>query len=167
MKIKRLNRFVSSIIIGLVVLGITACDYTKKWEKQERDTIQHYLNSLGDTAYVLKPSGLYFIDLIPGTGRMPESTDTVFFKGAAYYLDGKLFASNLDDSVPSISILGSGLLVYGLDEGFRYMKAGGKARFITPSSLAYGTAGAYGVPGYTPLRWDIELDSVIAGPGVK
>jgi FKBP-type peptidyl-prolyl cis-trans isomerase len=57
-----------------------------------------------------------------------------------------------------------GKVITGVDEGLRYMKAGGKARLLTPSSIAYGFEGIWQiVPGYTPILWDIELDSVKAG----
>ena len=71
-------------------------------------------------------------------------------------------------NVPYKHVMGTdvGLVIKGVDEGLRYMKAGGKARLLTPSNLAYGFEGIWQiVPGYTPLLWDIQLDSVKAGPG--
>jgi FKBP-type peptidyl-prolyl cis-trans isomerase len=44
------------------------------------------------------------------------------------------------------------------------MKEGGKATFLIPSKLAYGTQGNYSVPGYTPVIFDIQLVRVIPGP---
>ena len=44
------------------------------------------------------------------------------------------------------------------------MKEGGKATFLIPSKLAYGTHGNYSVPGYTPVIFDIQLVRVIPGP---
>jgi FKBP-type peptidyl-prolyl cis-trans isomerase len=59
-----------------------------------------------------------------------------------------------------------GRVVAGVDEGLRYMRDGGKAKLLTPSSLAYGFEGIWQiVPGYTPLLWIIDIDSVKAGPG--
>jgi FKBP-type peptidyl-prolyl cis-trans isomerase len=59
---------------------------------------------------------------------------------------------------------GEGYLPLGLDEGIMLMKEGGKATFLIPSKLAYGTQGNYSVPGYTPVIFDIQLVRVIPGP---
>jgi FKBP-type peptidyl-prolyl cis-trans isomerase len=48
------------------------------------------------------------------------------------------------------------------------MQVGGRSRLLTPSKLAYGAEGIWGsVPGYTPLLWEIELDSIKSGSGKK
>lgn len=130
--------------------------------------INDYIKSLGDTAYVYYPSGLYYIELIPGTGRTPVDNDTVYFKYQAKFLDHVTWDTNDPDSVPYMHVIGTnvGPVVAGVDEGLRYMKEGGKSKFLTPSSLAYGFEGIWQiVPGYTPLLWVIELDSVKAGSG--
>jgi FKBP-type peptidyl-prolyl cis-trans isomerase len=151
----------------LLMLILTGCPKST-WEEQERKMIDDYIKSLGDTTYVLYPSGLYYIELIPGTGRSPVDYDTVYFKYEAKFLDHVTFDTNDPVSVPYKHVMGTqvGKVVAGVDEGLRYMKEGGKSKFLTPSSLAYGFEGLWQiVPGYTPLLWVIELDSVKAGPG--
>jgi FKBP-type peptidyl-prolyl cis-trans isomerase len=37
------------------------------------------------------------------------------------------------------------------------MREGRKALFLMPSKLAYGSAGYYGIPGYTPLLFEVVL----------
>jgi peptidyl-prolyl cis-trans isomerase A (cyclophilin A) len=143
---------------------IMSCNPTGTWEKQERDQITDYVKSLGDTAYVLKPSGLYFIELQAGTGRTPVLKDTVAFRYKGMFLDRVIFDSNITATTPYYAIVGSTDIILGLDEGVRYMKEGGKARFVTPSRLAYGSRGIWGtIPGYTPLMWEVELVSVKPG----
>lgn len=158
---------------GLFILGLTAflltvvtsCDPAKKWEKEERQEIQTYINSLGDTVYSLKSSGLYYIEILEGTGSMPLTGDTVSIRYKTNYLSGRLLQSNLAETDPFKFIVGEGDVILGLDEGVRYMKDGGKAILITPSSLAYGPAGWYPyIAGYTPFRWQIEIVAVKAGP---
>ncbi len=61
-------------------------------------------------------------------------------------------------------LVAEGYLIAGFDEGILYMKEGGKARFLIPSSLAYGPGGYYTIPGYTPLLFDVELVKVAPGP---
>jgi len=147
-----------------VLLFLAGCNPSGTWKKQERDQIQSYVKLLGDTAYVLKPSGLYYIELQAGTGREPIALDTISFRYTGMFLDRVAFDSNIAATAPYMAIVGSYQIIPGLDEGVRYMKEGGKARFLTPSSLAYGPEGIWGVvPGYTPLIWEIELVSVKAG----
>ena len=172
-KIKLLIEF------GLIVVIIAGCDLTAKERKHEKNLIQNYISSLGDTAYVKHASGVYYIELRAGTGRNPTVSDTVTFWYKAMFLDGTMFDSNYSSSSPYTAIIGTTNASYeiipGIDEGVRYMKEGGKARLLIPSDLAFGAAGyatydSYGnyyqiIPGYTPLLWVVELASVKAGPG--
>jgi FKBP-type peptidyl-prolyl cis-trans isomerase FkpA len=148
-----------------VLLMITSCDPTKKWQKAEQDEIQSYVASLGDTAYVKTTDGLYYIELQAGTGRMPVQKDTVYFRYTGMFLNRVVFDSNVALAEPYGAIIGDHGLIAGIEEGITLMKEGGKARFLTPSSLAYGGAGSYGIGGYTPLLWELTL--VTVKPGSK
>ncbi len=56
--------------------------------------------------------------------------------------------------------------ISGFDEGITLMAEGGKSTILIPSSLAYGTIGRYpGIPGYTPLLFDLELVKVVQNSG--
>lgn len=154
-----------AICFALILAMVYGCQ-KGTWEEQEKSQIEDYIKSLGDTVYVLKPSGLYYIELTAGTGRMPVTNDTIYFRHKGCFLDGVSFISNMADANPYKHIVGVSKLVDGIDEGVRYMKEGGKARFVLPSKLAYGAEGWWGViPGYTPLFWEITLVTVKAGPG--
>lgn len=124
--------------------------------------IKDYIDSLEDTLYVLYPSGLYYIELIPGTGPYPTDNDTVYFKYRASFTDYVQFDNNDPYEVPLSYVIGSlNTVELGVDEGLRYMKEGGTSRLLTPSKLAFGFNGIWGiVPGYTPVLWTIELDSI-------
>jgi FKBP-type peptidyl-prolyl cis-trans isomerase len=165
---------------GLLILFITGCDPTSKARKQEKEDIQNYINSLGDTAYVLKPSGLYYIELRAGTGRSPVVKDTITFWYSGMFLNRNVFDSNYSSNTVFTAIVGVsdptyGQLIPGLEEGVQYMKMGGKARLLLPSSLAFGSngytvgngqGGFYQViSGFTPLLYEVELVSVKPGSG--
>ena len=160
-----MNRIKLLLGLGLVLLLVAGCDSAAKWRKQERADIQRYIQSLGDTAYVLTPSGLYYIELLAGTGRAPIAKDTISFRFTVLSTYRYFFGSNLDEVTPYEVIVGEYQLIDGLDEGVRLMKKGGKARFLIPSNLAYGGIGYRNIPGFTPLLWEVELVSVKAGPG--
>jgi FKBP-type peptidyl-prolyl cis-trans isomerase len=157
---KRRGKTLITVLIlgGIAGFIITSCDPSKKWEKEEKLAIQNFLGSIGDTVYELKPSGLYYLTLTEGTGATPAVDDTVAIRFKGYFLNYKLFDSNIGMDDPLSFIVGAGYIISGLEEGVKYMKLGGKSKMITPSSLAYGSAGIWGlIAGYTPLLWEIEL----------
>ena len=150
-------------VMFLLVMAVmvTGCE-TNRWVEHEQKLIDEYVNNLGDTAYVLYPSGLYYIELIPGTGPFPVDHDTVYFKYKAAFTDYVQFDKNDPYTKPYKYIMGSlNDVQSGVDEGLRYMREGGTSRLLTPSSLAWGFEGIPGiVAGYTPIVWTIELDSI-------
>lgn len=163
-----MNKIKLPVLLALGIAFLVSGCEKSTWEQQERRQIDDYIKALNaaDTTYVLYPSGLYYIELKAGTGRTPVDNDTVYFKYKARFLDYVIWNTNVPVSTPYMHVMGTevGRVIAGVDEGLRYMKAGGKARLLTPSSLAYGFEGIWQiVPGYTPLLWDIQLDSVKAG----
>lgn len=151
-------------VLLMFVLSMTGCE-NNKWEAHEQKLIDEYIKSLGDTAYVLYPSGLYVIELEPGTGNFPVDGDTIFFKYKAAFTDYVQFDSNDPYNTPYKYVLGSFKYAEkGVDEGLHYIKEGGTSRLLTPSSLAFGFEGIWNiVPGYTPVLWTIKLDSIRSG----
>ena len=159
-----MNRIKFLGALGFLLIFFSGCSPVGTWEKQERSAIDSYIKALGDTAYILKPSGLYCIELQAGTGRTPVAKDTVDFRYLAMFLDRIVFDENFSTASPFSTIVGNHAVIPGLDEGFLYMKEGGKTRFLTPSSLAYGQSG-WGeyIPGYTPLLFEVTLIKVRPG----
>jgi FKBP-type peptidyl-prolyl cis-trans isomerase len=149
------------ILVPVFALLLTSCE-TNKWAIHEAKLIKEYIESLDDTVYVLYPSGLYYIELIPGTGAFPTDNDTVYFKYKAAFTDYVQFDCNDPYEVPIEYVIGSlSTVELGVDEGLRYIKEGGTSRILTPSNLAFGFNGIWGiVPGYTPILWTIQLDSI-------
>jgi FKBP-type peptidyl-prolyl cis-trans isomerase len=153
MKIKK--TVITLLPVVMVLMGLSnSCLDDESTSKAERKMIDLYLRSLGDTIYEKKASGLYFIDLVTGTGVSPVEKDTVIIKGRGMYLDYTSISGVQPQN--ETYIIGSGEKVPGIDEGLRYMKEGGKARLLTPS---YPESGYY-----SPLLWEITLINVKPGP---
>jgi FKBP-type peptidyl-prolyl cis-trans isomerase len=126
---------------------------------QEKLEIQNYRNDNPTLSFQLKPSGLYYLDLIIGTGPVPVAHDTAYVQYTGKFLNGNVFDTNIGGADLVFPVV-EGWLISGFDEGITYMREGGKALFLMPSKLAYGSAGYYSIPGYTPLLFEVDLVKV-------
>ena len=166
---KKIRTCIIALISALTVISVGCTDLTGSLERHERREIEDYIKSLGDTLYELKPSGLYVIELTAGTGIYADDGDTVSFWSKGCLLDNTVFTTNYTQAAPFVYIIGTGLktgdVLTGIDEGLRYIRAGGTTRLVLPSSLAFGNYG-YGtaIPGYTPVYYEVKLVTVKPGP---
>ncbi len=113
-------------------------------------------------------SGLYYTIQQEGSGPQAKAGDLVTLNYRGNLLDGTVFDSNLDSAFmhvqPLTFVLGTGRVIKGWEEGISYLKAGSKATFYIPSSLAYGSqsrpgsaANPKGIPANAVLIFDVEL----------
>jgi FKBP-type peptidyl-prolyl cis-trans isomerase FkpA len=143
------------LLIATLMLSLTSCNPSAKMEKQEKEDIEAYLSANDTIDFVKQPSGLYYHEIVAGTGVSPERVDSAFVKYTGKFLDGGVFDSNVSSGKLYGFIIGQN--ISGFDEGITLMKPGGKSTLLIPSKLAYGAMGTYGISGYTPLLFDIEL----------
>ena len=115
-------------------------------------------------------SGLYYSIQKEGNGALATAGDTVVMNYRGNLLDGTVFDSNMDSAFMHVQplnfVLGTGRVIKGWDEGIGYLKAGAKASFYIPSSLAYGAqsmpgsaVNPKGIPANSVLIFDVELIS--------
>lgn len=106
-------------------------------------------------------SGLRYKLIQEGNGKKAESGKEVSVHYEGSLLSGQVFDSSYKRSAPIDFQLGVGKVIPGWDEGIALLKVGDKARFVIPSDLAYGSAGAGGViPPNATLIFDVELMGV-------
>jgi FKBP-type peptidyl-prolyl cis-trans isomerase len=154
--------FILLFVTGLLIT-LTSCNPSKKYVKAENDETTSFLGS--NPGFEKKPSGLYYLDVTVGTGIQPMTHDTAFVWYTGKFLDGTVFDTNIKTGGVLLSFpVNEDVMITGFDEGVTYMKAGGKAKFLIPSSLGYGSVGYYTIPGYTALLYEVELVKVIKGP---
>lgn len=161
------KNFFYSILVFLtfwLLIALVSCDPSSKYEKQEKEAISNYLNTHPLDTFTLEKSGLYYRDELLGTGPSPAVGDTACVYYSGKFLDLTPFDTNIGSKLYKFAV-GKGDVLQGFDEGTYYMKQGGKAQFIVPSSLAYGSQGYYIIGGYTPLLYEVELIQVIPGLG--
>ncbi len=107
-------------------------------------------------------SGLYYSFVKKSSSTEPPSSlSQVFslrYKGE--FLNGIVFDSTRTTN-PDKFDLTVNPPIAGFKEGIRLMRAGEKAVFLLPSTLAYGDRGAApSIPPYTPIVFEVEMVSV-------
>jgi FKBP-type peptidyl-prolyl cis-trans isomerase len=160
---KTLILFLSSIV---VLIAASSCDKSKKFEKEEQATIDAFL-STSSLNFERKPSGLYYHEVVAGTGRIAVKFDTAYLKYTGKFLDGRTFDTNVGSPNTLDVVVGTPGLIEGFAEGITYMAQGGKSVLLVPSYLGYGSIGIpyAGISGFTPLLFEVQLVRLKAGPG--
>jgi len=106
-------------------------------------------------------SGLRYKMIQKGNGDKAEKGKKVSVHYEGSLLNGQVFDSSYKRNSPIDFELGIGQVIPGWDEGILLLQVGDKARFVIPSDLAYGSAGAGGViPPDATLIFDVELMKV-------
>ncbi len=153
------------LLAAVLFISLSSCDPGKKYEKDERAQIQDYLSKNSNLDFELKPSGLYYLDEQVGTGRTPVAHDTAYMFYTGKFLNGNIFDTNVGTTDTLVVPVDENYMIQGYDEAITYMKEGGKALILIPSSLAYGPTGWYAIGGYTPLLFELYLVRIAKGPG--
>jgi peptidylprolyl isomerase len=150
--VKRLFFATSSVAL---LLAIAACgdDSTGPLDPTELD----FAPALGVdlSEMTLTASGLYYQDLVVGTGTQAQAGSTVTVHYTGWLHDGTRFDSSLDRGVPST--FGLNQVIPGWSEGVQGMRVGGKRKLVIPPHLGYGKKRYQDIPGNSTLVFDIEL----------
>jgi FKBP-type peptidyl-prolyl cis-trans isomerase len=140
------------LFLAIISIFITAC---QKDSIPEDDQINSYVTSKSLTVTEKTASGLrYIVTKANPTGAALKAGQTINVNYAGTFLSGKSF-----DSGNFSFVLGAGRVVQGFDEGIAKMRVGEKATIIFPSTLGYGPSAYNGIPGGSPLVFDIEVVS--------
>ena len=104
-------------------------------------------------------SGLYYKDLVVGTGARADSGKTVSVHYTGYLADGTMFETSTKGT-PIEFPLGMGRVVQGWDQGLPGMKVGGKRQLVIPAALGYGDMGSGPIPAGAIMVFTVELMGV-------
>lgn len=102
-------------------------------------------------------SGLKYIILSEGEGEYPTTGNVVTVNYSGYLVDSTRFDSSVERDEPFSFVVGNKQVIQGWDEGIRFLKKGGEARFIIPPELGYGYAKVGAIPPSSTLIFDVEL----------
>ena len=132
----------------------------EKREAEEKTKQKEVLDSIA-AGYDETESGLRYQILQKGDGKKATKGAGVSVHYKGQLLDGTVFDSSYKRKEPIDFNVGLGQVIAGWDEGIQLLQVGDKARFVIPSNLAYGSAGAGGViPPNATLIFDVELMAV-------
>lgn len=103
-------------------------------------------------------TGLRYVVVQEGTGDLAKPGDLVSVLYRGSLLDGKVFDSAQDPTMPFTFRLGRNQVIQGWDQGLQLMKKGGKMLLIVPSELAYGSRGnGPEIPRNAALVFEIDM----------
>ncbi len=103
-------------------------------------------------------SGLYYKDLVTGTGATATAGYTVRVAYSGWLVNGQQFDTT-DGKVPAYFefLLNAGQVIKGWDEGVQGMKVGGRRQLVIPPGLGYGETGKNPIPGNAVLVFEVVL----------
>lgn len=101
-------------------------------------------------------AGVYFQDLVVGTGPIAEAGDVATVGYTGWLSDGTRFDGN--DTFPFV--IGLGQVIIGWDRGVEGMQVGGIRKLVLPPAVAYGLCDFGPIPGNSILVFDVELKAI-------
>jgi len=140
------------IFVLIVAVVLTACGGSSDGESinsesvagpfpaYSADQIQFLKDNAAREAVTVAASGLQYEEMIAADGLMPTSESMVTLDYVGTKIDGTEFDSSYSRGTPaSFTLSGT---IPGFAEGIQLMNVGSTYRFVVPSDLAYGEAGA-------------------------
>jgi FKBP-type peptidyl-prolyl cis-trans isomerase FkpA len=163
-----MNNCLISAKIGhlmLILAIMQSCEVSAAPQDTSQDSAWHnnqilaLVNCRPADGWRVSPSGLRFRRIAGGgTGKRPSSVDTVAIHYTGKLVDGTVFDSSTEASVPPMFPLSR--LIKGWQEGVPLMSVGDTFEFVIPQELAYGPKGKGPIPGGATLLFTIELISI-------
>lgn len=146
----RLFRYPIIFILMGVLLPFEGClDDEEDLVKKEEEAIKEYIEKNNITVQPTA-SGLYYMETEEGEGRQPVEGDSVLVNYIGLQLSGRVFDTNIESVAqdnmiwsqygyynPFGFLVGSVSIIEGWNEGIMFMKEGGEATLLLPSSIAF------------------------------
>ena len=106
------------------------------------------------------PSGLYYRDIVVGTGARAIVGSSVSVRYSGAFVNGVVFDSGGPSREPVDFTVGARDVVAGFEEGTFGMRVGGRRQVIIPPNLGYGSQPYGSIPANSILVFTLELLSV-------
>jgi FKBP-type peptidyl-prolyl cis-trans isomerase len=144
------NRRIHLVATLLGVLVLSACGDEITFPPEFDDSLGIDLATMTKTA-----SGLYYRDLVMGTGKTAKAGDLVTVPYTLWLPNGQ----RLDSGTYPFT-LGAREAIPGFDEGVMGMAVGGKRKLVVHPDLAYGAQGQGGIGPNQTLVFEVELQKI-------
>jgi len=105
------------------------------------------------------PAGVYYRDLIVGSGAEIASSQNVGVLYTGYLADGTQFDATNAGGPPFVFRYGVGAVIPGFDNGITGMRVGGRRQLVIPPGLAYGPNRNGSIPPNSILVFTVEVVS--------
>ena len=103
------------------------------------------------------PSGLYYRDIVVGTGARATIGSYVSVRYSGALANGTVFDSGGPSREPVEFTIGARDVIPGFDEGTFGMRVGGRRQIIIPPHLGYGPDPQPSIPANSILVFTLEL----------
>lgn len=138
------------LVIFLILIGLNnACVKGTDPEQEEMERLAEFLK-VNNVTEDPKPSGLYYLEQKEGEGEAPVVGDTVGINFVQSNIMGYVSNTNIEEKAKEYNLydpsftyepyrfaLGDTAIIAGINEGIGYMKQGGEATLVIPSSIGF------------------------------
>jgi peptidylprolyl isomerase len=111
----------------------------------------------------LQPNGVYYRDLVVGTGATITTGTHLFVNYSGWLTNGALFDQNTSANSPFDFIYGQASVIVAWNHGFTGMQIGGTRQLIVPPSAGYGSTASRTIPANSILVFNV---TAVNDPGV-
>lgn len=141
--------FLATFALFLIIFSQLGC--SKSSSVSEQDQIASFVKK-STVTYITDPSGLMYQIVSEGSGTKPRATSTISATYTGTYLNGTVF----DSRNTAIEFPLNGV-IQGWQIGLQKIAPGGEMKMIIPSALGYGPSDYNGIPGGSPLYFEVKL----------
>lgn len=135
----------------LAVLALGACGDSPTFPPEFDASLGVDLSTMTKT-----DSGLYYKDLVVGTGETVAVGTHANIRYTGWLADGNQFDTGTFDAT-----VGTTSLIPGFTEGLIGMQAGGKRKLVIRPELGYGKKDYGPIPGNSTLVFDVEILEIL------
>ena len=154
-----MRRLVSGFFLAVVILGCNSNAATLMTPEErliyDVNVIDSYLTENNIEAVKLE-SGVRYVIKEMGAGPLPTKDNCVRFKYDGYVLYETNFFDSNQTAAGGLKIALKSL-ISGMQIGLKQMPVGTKGTVFIPSNLGYGGTPQPGIPGYSILRFEVEV----------